>query len=96
MRSFNDLFGDVEWHDQDKIQHLLHTEIPAKVAADHAYQNAIRQGDKANARIEHDRALQKVLISLLADDTQLYKQFSDNATFKTWLTAMVFAATYNP
>jgi type I restriction enzyme R subunit len=33
---------------------------------------------------------------LLSDHTELFKQFSDNAAFKKWLTDTIFAATYNP
>ena len=36
---------------------LITEEIPAKVAADTAYQNAMQNSDKQNARIEHDKAL---------------------------------------
>jgi type I restriction enzyme R subunit len=66
------------------------------VGADKAYQNAMQHSDKQNARIEHDKALQRVLIELLADHTELFKQFSDNPDFKKWLTDTIFAATYTP
>ncbi|MBU1660376.1 MAG: hypothetical protein KKD28_02760, partial [Chloroflexi bacterium] len=66
----------------------------SKVAADQAYQNAIKNADRQNARIEHDRALQKVLLGLLTDQTELYKLFSDNDSFRKWLTDTVFFMTY--
>ena len=50
-------------------------EIPAKVAADKAYQNPQKHSDRQNARIEHDKALQRVIIELLTDHTELFKQF---------------------
>jgi type I restriction enzyme R subunit len=31
---------------------------------------------------------------LLKDDTELFKQFSDNESFRRWLTDSIFAATY--
>jgi type I restriction enzyme R subunit len=65
-----------------------------KVAADKAYQNAMKNSDKQNARIEHDRALQRVIIDLLTDQTELFKQFQDNAAFKKWLGDTIFSATY--
>ncbi len=71
-------------------------EIPAKVDADMAHQNAMKNSDRQNARIELDRALQKVLDSLLSDHTELYKQFSDNPNFKRWLADTVFNETYQP
>ena len=34
------------------------------------------------------------MTELLADHTELFKQFSDNDSFRRWLSEMVFAATY--
>jgi len=70
-------------------------EIPAKVSADKAYQNAKKNSDKQNARIEHDKALKRVMTTILQDDAELYKQFSDNPDFRRWLTDMTFAMTYD-
>ena len=64
------------------------------MAADKAYQNAMKNSDKQNARIEHDKALQRVLIGLLSDHTELFKQFSDNPSFKKWLSDSIFTLTY--
>ena len=50
--------------------------------------------DQQNARIEHDKALERAMTELLADHTELFKQFSDNESFRRWLSEMVFAATY--
>jgi type I restriction enzyme R subunit len=58
------------------------------------YRNAIRNSDKAAARLEHDRALQNVVIGMLADHTELFKQFSDNPGFKKWLSDAIFSTTY--
>ena len=95
LATFNDQFGNIAWTDEDHVQHLITQEIPARVAADHAYQNARQNSDKANARIEHDTALGRVMTALLRDDTELFKQFSDNPSFKRWLTDTIFAFTYD-
>ena len=60
IKAFNDLFGNIDWKDADKINQVITEEIPPKVAADKAYQNAKKNSDKQNARIEHDKALQRV------------------------------------
>jgi type I restriction enzyme R subunit len=67
----------------------------ARVGADTAYQNARQNSDKQNARIEHDKALARVMTAVLKDDTELFRQFSDNEGFKKWLTDTVFALTYD-
>ena len=94
IKAFNDQFGNIDWKDVDRIRQVISEEIPAKVAADKAYQNAMRNSDKAAARLEHDRALQKVVIGMLADHTELFKQFSDNPSFKKWLSDTIFGVTY--
>ena len=94
IREFNDRFGNIEWKDQDKIERVIAEEVPAKVAADRAYQNAMANSDKENARIEHDKALERAMPEIFADHTELFKQFSDNESFSRWLREMTFAATY--
>jgi type I restriction enzyme, R subunit len=96
LKSFNELFGNIPWDDKDRVHRLVTEEIPAKVAADPAYMNARKNSDRQNARIEHDRALARVMTALLKDDTQLFKQFSDNEGFKRWLADTVFGMTYPP
>ena len=96
IREFNDLFGNIAWLDADRIQKVITEDITAKVAADTAYQNAIRNSDKQNARIEHDRALRDAIADLVLDHTELYKQFEDNLSFKQWLGDKIFGATYLP
>ena len=95
IKDFNDQFGNIEWKDQDKIKRVIAIELPEKVARDKAYRNAIANSDEQNARVEHDNALKRAMNELIADHTELYKQFSDNDSFKKWLSEMVFAATYD-
>ena len=94
IREFNERFGSIEWKDQDRIQKVLVEELPAKVAGDRAYQNAMANSDRQNARIEHDRALERAMTDLLADHTELYKHFSDNESFRRWVLETNFATTY--
>jgi len=94
IRTFNDLFGNIPWTDADRVRKLITEEIPSRVAADTAYENARKNSDKQNARVEHDKALLRVMTALLKDDTELFKQFSDNESFRRWLSDAVFQLTY--
>lgn len=96
IKAFNDMFGNIEWKDGDRIRKVITEEIPARVAQDKAYQNAQANSDKQNAKLEHDKALNRVVLELISDHTELFKQFSDNPSFKRQLTDMVFDATYHP
>ena len=91
---FNDHFGDISWEDADRVRKLITEEIPARVSQDTAYRNAQKNSDKQNARIEHDKALIRVMTSVMKDDTELFKQFMDNEGFKRWMTDAVFGLTY--
>jgi type I restriction enzyme, R subunit len=59
-----------------------------------AYQNARKNSDKQNAKVEHDKALKRVMTAVLKDDAELYKQFSDNPEFRRWMTDTIFSMTY--
>jgi type I restriction enzyme R subunit len=95
LQSFNDQFGNIQWTDADRVHQLITEDIPNRVAADTAYQNAKKNSDKQNARIEHDKALGRVMTAVLRDDTELFKQFMDNESFRRWLTDTVFGITYD-
>jgi len=95
LKTFNDQFGNIPWTDADRIHELITEDIPSRVSADAAYRNAKKRQDKQNAKIEHDKALARVMTAVLKDDTELFKQFSDNEGFRRWLTDTVFALTYS-
>lgn len=94
LKAFNDQFGNIEWSDGDRINRLITEDIPRRVSADAAYQNARKNSDKQNARIEHDKALARVMTDVLKDDMELFKQFMDNESFRGWLAETVFGLTY--
>lgn len=94
VKQFNELWGDIPWQDKDKVRQIITEELPSKVAQDRAYQNAQTHSDKHAARIEHDRALKDSILAFLSDQTELFKQFQDNESFRKWLCDTVFAATY--
>ena len=95
IMDFNDMFGNIQWNDADNVQRQI-LQIPAMVSRDEKYQNAMKNSDEQEARTESERALQKVIFSIMADNMELFKQFQDNPSFKKWLSDMVFNLTYNP
>ena len=94
LSNFNDIFGNIDWKDADNVKRQI-LEIPAMVSKDEKYQNAMRNSDEQSARLESERALQQVIIDIMADNMELFKQFQDNPSFKKWLSNMVFNLTYN-
>jgi type I restriction enzyme R subunit len=74
LKAFNEQFGGIEWQDTDRVRRMVTKDIPERVAADPAYRNAKQNSDKQNARIEHDKARGRVIVGLMKDDTELFKQ----------------------
>ena len=93
VKAFNDQFGGL-FADPKRMEQRIIDEIPRKVMDDQAYQNAKKNSDRQNARIEHDKALKRVITALFTDDAQLFKQFQDNESFRHWLTDTMFGMTY--
>ncbi|HMV82989.1 MAG TPA: type I restriction endonuclease [Blastocatellia bacterium] len=94
IKSFNEQFGSL-FSDTGRMEKRITEEIPTKVSADKAYQNAKQHSDRQNARIEHDKALARVVMAMFKDEAQLVKQFQDNESFRRWLMDTVFGMTYD-
>jgi type I restriction enzyme R subunit len=91
LKAFNEQFGTL-FGDTDRVAKRIRDDIAPKVAADAAYQNA-KENTPHTARMAHDQALGKVMQLLLKDDTQVYKQFVENESFKRFVGDMVYALT---
>ena len=89
LKDFNHLFGDIDWQDGDRVRRLITETIPSRVADDTAFKNARTNSDEQNVRIEHGKALQRVMTALMKDDMELFKQFQDNRDFKRWMSDTV-------
>ncbi len=94
IEQFNELFGGIDWADEDRVRQMITETIPAMVAEDTAFKNARENSDRENARIEHDRVLRRVMMGIMKDDTELFRQFADNPDFKRWLGGVVFEVAY--
>ena len=95
VNEFNQRYAG-DYKDPTRTMERIKGEIPEKVSADPAYQNARKNSDRQNAKIEHDKALKRVLTAMFKDDAQLFKQFQDNESFRGWLTDTIFGITYKP
>ncbi len=91
LKTFNDQFGTL-FTDTDRVAKRIREDIAPKVAADTAYQNA-RENTPHTARMAHDQALGKVMQHLLKDDTQVYKQYVENESFRRFIGDMVYQLT---
>jgi type I restriction enzyme R subunit len=93
LKTFNDNFGTL-FTDGDRVAKRIREDIAPKVAANAAYQNA-KENTPHTARMAHDQALGKAMQILLKEDTQIYKLFVENDSFRRTVGDMVYAMT-NP
>jgi type I restriction enzyme R subunit len=91
LKKFNEQFGTL-FTDADRVTKRIRDDIAPKVAADAAYRNA-KENTPHTARMAHDQALGKVMQLLLKDDTQVYKQFVENESFRRFVGDMVYELT---
>ncbi len=89
LKAFNEQFGTL-FNDSDRIFARIKDEIAPLVADDQAFRNA-RENTPGAARIEHDKALARVMLTLLKDDTQVYKQFVENEAFRRAVSDFVYS-----
>lgn len=94
LSAFHDLFGNIPWKDEDQVKKHI-AMIPEMVAKDKDYQNAMKNSDKQNAKIESRKALNKAVINIMTDNMEIFKQYNDNDSFQKWLSDLVFDVTYN-
>jgi len=64
------------------VRRKITGEIPERVAADSACQNAIKNLEKQSANIEHNKALGRMIVSMMKGDTEFFKHFTDNDSFQ--------------
>ncbi|MFY0531706.1 hypothetical protein [Nannocystis pusilla] len=81
-----------------KERNLLRQLIVPRVLEDPAYKNARENSDPQNARIEHDKALGRVMLAIFDEDPEthgeLYRRYADDESFRHSLHEQSFAATY--
>ncbi len=94
LRSFNEQFGTL-FDDADRVSRRIRDDIAPQVAADAAFQNA-KANTPHTARLAHDQALGRVMQLLLKDDTNVYKEFVENESFRRSVSDIVYAITGTP
>ncbi len=92
VAEFNEIWGG-DFTDADHVVELIQS-IPEQVIKDPAYKNAMQNSDRQNAQIEHDAALQRLITAGVRTNTEIYKAYTGNTEFQTWLNTMIFQLTY--
>jgi|SRR5688572_15914459 len=85
--------SNLHWKDAAAIETAITEKIPDLLALDQAFQNARKQSDRENIRIEGELAIRRAISTILSDYIELLQQFTQNAAFKETLTSFVLTLT---
>lgn len=92
IKPFNDQFGNTQWSDLDHVHRLITVDIPGRSRQTRPSRMR-RRTPTSRTRASSDKALARV-IAVLKDDTELFKQFSDNYTSRKWLADAVLSTSW--
>ena len=93
LKEFHDIFGNIEWTDEDKIKKQIN-DIIESVRRDEKYNNAMQFSDKQNARDESDRAAHEAVMNSMQSGLELFREVQNNPSFRKWLFDNAFNSTY--
>ena len=93
LKEFHDIFGNIEWTDEDKIKKQIN-DIIESVRRDEKYNNAMQFSDKQNARDESDRAAHEAVMHSMQSGLELFREVQNNPSFRKWLFDSAFNSTY--
>jgi type I restriction enzyme R subunit len=95
LDDFHKIWGNIPWADEDNVKAQIER-IPDMLLKNEAYRNATLNANKQSAHIESSKALNTAMIDLMKNSLELYKQWTDNPSFESWLDDSMFKMTYTP
>jgi type I restriction enzyme R subunit len=95
VQEFNQRFVRDDWTDNDRVQRFLFQDLPDEVSQDQEYQNARQHSDRQNARITFEQKLVDTMQEYIFDHTEVYRKFTDDPEFRTWLIDRLFQQDYD-
>ena len=92
LQTFNDLFSDAGFTDEDRIKALnnINGPIMDTIAADSALEATLSSGDAQNTQIQFNKSLEKALTANIASNVQVYKKQQEDRLFRQHLEALVY------
>jgi type I restriction enzyme R subunit len=94
LDDFHKQWGNLNWQDEDNVKATI-KQVQITVSKDEKYQNAIKNADRETAKAEGTSATERAMLSFMNDNMELYKQYADNPSFRSWLIDMIFKGTYS-
>ena len=89
---FNLEFGNIQWKNIDEVKRQIQ-ELPARIAQNEDFSNALKNSDIETAQREFYDAMQKVVAAMLAEKTEFVDNYFKNDDFRNFVNTRVFSAT---
>lgn len=89
VSTFNDIFGNIEWQDKDNVARQI-KELPEMVMKIKKFKYALKNSDIENIKREYHSALKEVFKIIMADNMELFGQWTNNSNFSKWLNDTIF------
>ena len=91
VKDFNDTYGNIEWKNRDEVQRQIE-ELPARIATNVDFANAVRNGDKQVAQITFNDDIINIVAAMLEEKTEFVQTYFANPDFQNFVNARVFQA----
>jgi type I restriction enzyme R subunit len=92
LETFNDLFADAGFTDEDRIKALnnINGPIMDTITGDSDLEATLNSGDVQNTQIQFNKSLEKALTANIQSNVQVYKKQQEDRLFRQHLEALVY------
>lgn len=91
IQDFNDKFGKIDWKNSDEVQRQVE-ELPARMARNESFVNAVRGGDAQNMQIAFHDVIISVVAAMLEEKTEFVEHYFNNPDFQRYINEKVMQA----
>ena len=89
-----DEFNGINWLNMEKAKQQLE-ELPARLEADEAFINAVRNSNRQTAMQQCANSLVMIVAQMLSENTEFCRNYLDNPDFMHFINQRVFDSIYN-
>lgn len=94
LDEFNTRFGGIDWAYPDKVRSEIEA-LPAQLAQDEPFRNAVLQSNAMNIQIQGGEVLQQLILNNMAAQTELSRYFFQNEEFRNFITTRIIEQAMN-
>ena len=89
-----DQFNDIHWLNVENVKQQIDS-LPDKLILDKNFVNAAKNSNKETAQQQACDSLQGIVIQMMNENTEFFRQYVDNKKFQNIINERVFREVYN-